>query len=213
MNENAIPSASYGHAPRVQPLTLRKAQLFSLPHSDSAAAVVPSDGTRPYSSRCVRTPERAGGSPQGRPAPGLRMHDFPRMNNARLKHLGETRLPHISAGRQEFEGWEAGEVKGRKKDVHIMDMGAAGGGTYSLQDADWEVGLGCAQPGGLHVGSRVPSYNNFSVDSAQWRPAHSPGWLQRNSKKHITRSHQSGSILQEGSQRPCDRSRAGLSRV
>ena len=41
---------------------------------------------------------------------------------ARANHLGPnntptlpTRLPHISAGGQEFEEWEAGEVGGRKK--------------------------------------------------------------------------------------------------
>ena len=41
---------------------------------------------------------------------------------ARANHLGPnntptlpTRLPHISAGEQEFEEWEAGEVGGSKK--------------------------------------------------------------------------------------------------
>ena len=41
---------------------------------------------------------------------------------ARANHVGlhntptlPNRLPHISAGRQEFEGWEAGEVGGKEK--------------------------------------------------------------------------------------------------
>ena len=52
---------------------------------------------------------------------------------ARANHLGPyhtptlpTRLPHISAGEQEFEEWEAGEVGGTvKKGRHGVPVGIA----------------------------------------------------------------------------------------